>query len=113
MTWPSMITSRASTGAEKIDFGAALNDHAVAGDGSIDFAVFTDDEIAGALSSALDLAFDDEVVSVNGDAGDVALFVNEDVAPGLDAGVVLVSDVVISESDVGTTVGAKGRLGVS
>ena len=99
-------------GAEEVHFGAALDDDSVAFYVAVNFAGFANDEVSGAICSALNLTFDGEVVGVNGDAVDVAFLVNKDVAPGLDAGVFLVSDVVIFEANIRAAMRAERGGGV-
>ena len=64
-------------GAEEIDFSSPLDDDAVTGNCAVDFTGLANNEVACAFCAALNLAFDGEVVSVNGDAGDVATFTIE------------------------------------
>ena len=97
---------------EEIHFSAALDDDAVAGDGAINFAGFAHHKVASAFGSSLDFTFDDEVVRLDGNATDIALFVNEDIASSLDARVFLFADFVILEPDVGSSVSTLRGEGV-
>lgn len=90
-------------GGEEFDFGAAFDEEALADDVSAYFSVPTHGEVAGAFDISGEFAFDGEVMTLDGFAGDDALFVDEDVAAGLDTAGVDGLDVMALEGDHAAT----------
>jgi len=97
-------------GVEEFDACAAFDAELAAVDDSEDFAVAADGEVTGALDGAGEVTEDEEVVALDGDAGDGAGFSDGDVAAGLDSAVPDFVDLVVLHADVASAAGALAGL---
>ncbi len=87
-------------GIEELDAGSFFHTEVVAANFTDDFPVAADNKITRTLDGSGEFAEDGEVAALEGDAGDHASFLDDDITAGLDAAVPVLGDVVVHEADV-------------
>lgn len=95
----------------KCNVGLFLNDESLAMQLSHDFAGAVECHIPRAINTPLESALDEDVVTMNGDIGNHSLFLDGNVAPGLDPSVPVAVNHVVLEADVCPAGGTECRGG--
>lgn len=98
-------------GVEEFDFGSFLHEEAFAGDLAGDFSAASQDQIAGTLRVSSEIAFDDEIIALDGSTMDDAFFVDMNVSTGLNAAADRIFDLAIFHGNQASAAPALGGVG--
>ena len=98
-------------GVEEFDFGSFLHEEAFAGDLAGDFSAASQDQIAGTLRVSSEIAFDDEIIALDGSTMDDTFFADVNVSTSLDAAAGRIFYLAIFHGNQASAAPALGRVG--